>query len=57
MNELSEIIQSTKRHHIWFSDGDNLPWWVSDLDGIELYSSDNMTECIEFIKEEEENKK
>ena len=45
----SEIVYSECDYHIWFSDGNIRPYWVSDNEGTELESFESLTEAMEGL--------
>ena len=46
----SEIVYSECDYHIWFSEGDGFPYWVSDGEGYELISCETLEEAKEELQ-------
>jgi hypothetical protein len=51
----SYIIKNDGTFTIWYSKGDEHPYWVSDLDGTEIISFETYEEAVNWISIE--NKK
>lgn len=48
-SRMSEVIEEGKDFIIWYSKGDYLPYWVSDLEGTEIVVFETLLEANHFV--------
>jgi hypothetical protein len=48
-NIMSKIVDEGRDFIIWYSEGDYVPYWVSDWNGTEIISFHTLNEAREFV--------